>query len=406
MSRSRDFISLRTTVLLTVVLAVVLQVILSAIVGVAGMPPLAGLWLAPLSVLLAYLLFRSLSGEFFGALEHLTGTMHEVELRRDYRLRAQPQEGELAPLERGLNAMIAAVADRESELMTAQCELELRVSEVAVSNSELLAALKRLKTAQQQLVASEKMASLGGLVAGVAHEINTPVGVGVTAVSSMRSRVQSVKEKYQSGELGHRELSEFFDSTDQHCDLLMSNLQRAAELVSSFKKVAVDQGADDLREFDVGVYLSEVWRSLSPQLKGTALRYEIDLSGDLHVRSYPGAFSQILTNLVMNSLLHGYPQGGEGCLSLRLHRAANGDIEMQYRDDGQGIAADDLPKVFEPFFTTRRIEGGSGLGMHIVYNLVTSRLLGNIELTSELGKGVQVNICFPADLGKEAQDAG
>ena len=362
-------------------------------------------WIFFISIGLGYATFWALSRYYFSSLAGVLRTVQNLEQQHDYHVRLVMPKGELRGLAKSLNAMIAAMASREAKLVAAQRELELKVSEVAVSNAELAATLRRLKAAQEQLVTTEKMASLGGLVAGVAHEINTPVGVGVTAVSSMSSRIASVRAKYQVGELGHRELTDFLDNTEQHCDLLLSNLTRAAELVSSFKQVAVDQSADGLREFDLGAYLSEVWRSLSPQFKGTSLRYEMQVADGIRVRNYPGALSQVLTNLVMNSITHGYAKGELGCLSLKVSRQGD-DVELIYRDDGCGIAPEHLNQVFEPFFTTRRGRGGSGLGMHIVYNLVTGQLLGSIDLRSEPRQGVEVNIRFPADIhpGLQAED--
>ena len=358
--------------------------------------------LSLLSLALGYATFYVLSRPHFSALLRLANTLRNIEQGNGVAPSLEAPKGELKELGEGLSAILAAMASREAKFVAAQRELELKVSEVAVSNAELAATLRRLKAAQEQLVTTEKMASLGGLVAGVAHEINTPVGVGVTAVSSMSSRIIDVRNKYQAGELGHRELNDFLDNTQQHCELLLSNLSRAAELVSSFKQVAVDQSADDLREFDLGVYLSEVWRSLSPQLKGTSLRYDMSVNDDIRVFNYPGALSQVLTNLVMNSITHGYERGEEGHLQLDV-RHDGGEVELVYRDDGRGIAPEHLGQVFEPFFTTRRGRGGSGLGMHIVYNLVTGQLLGSIELHSEPGCGVEVKIRFPANIHPGAQ---
>lgn len=353
-----------------------------------------------LSMALGYAIFYVLSRPHLSALSRLANTLQNYEQGSSPSL--EVPEGELRELGQELSAMLAAMASREAKFVAAQRELELKVSEVAVSNAELAATLRRLKAAQEQLVTTEKMASLGGLVAGVAHEINTPVGVGVTAVSSLSSRIVDVRNKYQAGELGHSELNSFLDSTQQHCELLLSNLSRAAELVSSFKQVAVDQSADGLREFDLGVYLSEVWCSLSPQLKGTSLRYDMAVKDDIRVFNYPGALSQVLTNLVMNSITHGYERGEEGHLQLDV-RQDGGEVELVYRDDGRGIAPEHLGQVFEPFFTTRRGRGGSGLGMHIVYNLVTGQLLGSIDLHSEPGHGVEVRIRFPTDIKSGAQ---
>ena len=401
MSRDHPVLTLRTSALVASLVSIVVMLFLLALVNQRlGFAQITAFSL--LSLAFGYATFHILSRAHLAALSRLANTLRNFDQANGSVPSLEAPQGELKDLGEGLSTMLAAMASRESKLVAAQRELELRVSEVAVSNAELAATLRRLKAAQEQLVTTEKMASLGGLVAGVAHEINTPVGVGVTAVSSMSSRIIDVRNKYQAGELGHRELNDFLDNTQQHCELLLSNLSRAAELVSSFKQVAVDQSADGLREFDLGVYLSEVWRSLSPQLKGTSLRYDMAVNDDIRVFNYPGALSQVLTNLVMNSITHGYERGEEGHLQLDV-RQDGGEVELVYRDDGRGIAPEHLGQVFEPFFTTRRGRGGSGLGMHIVYNLVTGQLLGSIDLHSEPGHGVEVRIRFPIDIKSGAQ---
>ena len=341
------------------------------------------------------------SRPFFDELSALVGLLEQSEERGDwFESHADTVDRDLIGLSRALQGLLRSMAEREAALMATQNELELRVSEVAISNTELNAALRRLRAAQEQMESSERMASLGSLVAGVAHEINTPVGIGVTAASSMQTLVQTVSDKYERGELGHRELCGLFDSAEQYCQLLMSNLKRAAELVHSFKQVAVNQTADDLSHFDLQAYTEEVWCSLSPQLKGTSLSYALECKGDMVVRGYAGAISQILTNLVMNSLMHGYASGVAGTLSLSLQR--RGDMVcMRYCDDGDGVAPEHLDSVFDPFFTTKRGAGGSGLGMYIVYNLATQRLQGEITLQSEPSQGLCVELIFPADLGGE-----
>ena len=365
---------------------------------------LVQLALVGLSIAVGWGLFWLSSRPFFAQLEGLAGILRRGADYRDLPA-SLPGGGDrnLAQVSQALHDLLAYTAQREVALIDAQNELQLRVSEVAVSNAELNTVLRRLNAAQEHMESSERMASLGSLVAGVAHEINTPVGIGVTAASSMQSLVEAVEKKYQRGELGHTELCKFFDSAQQYGSLLMSNLTRAAELVSSFKRVAVNQTADQLSEFDLRAYVDEVWRSLSPQLKGTSLSYVIESDDNMVVRGYAGAISQILTNLVMNSLMHAYSPGSAGTLTLSLRR--NGDmITMRYCDDGDGVEPEHLECVCEPFFTTKRGNGGSGLGMYIVYNLAKQRLQGDIALHSEPGKGFCVNLTFPADLGRDEQN--
>ncbi|MGK5092547.1 ATP-binding sensor histidine kinase [Deltaproteobacteria bacterium TL4] len=261
--------------------------------------------------------------------------------------------------------------------------LEQRVEERTL---ELSKALEHLKTTQSQLVESEKMASLGGLVAGVAHEINTPLGVGVTAASNLNAEVGNFMEMVQKGSLKKSQLEDFFQVVQESSDILLTNLQRAAELVQSFKKVAVDRTSDNRQTFKIREYLEEVLRSLHPQLKKTKHHVEIECDEEITLESYPGEFSQIVTNLVMNSLIHAFDEGDEGTLRFEITQNPK-QLQLIYRDNGKGIPPEHLPKIFDPFFTTKRAKGGTGLGLHIVYNIVTQKLGGTIRCESEVGKG-------------------
>lgn len=263
---------------------------------------------------------------------------------------------------------------------------------------ELAATRHELSDAQRQLVESEKMAALGGLVAGIAHEINTPVGIGVTAASHLESRNRDFGRLYDEGKMKRSDLEKFLDTVRQSSDLLLSNLNRAAEIIGSFKQVAVDQSSEERRVFNVREYLDEILLSLRPALKKT--RHEIEVRGDdvIELDSYPGVFSQIVTNLVMNSLLHAYEDDEAGHLTFALQQSSDRFI-FKYSDDGKGIPKDDLNKIFEPFFTTKRNQGGSGLGMHIVYNLVTQRLNGKLDIESQVGKGTTFILDLPIPQG-------
>ncbi len=265
---------------------------------------------------------------------------------------------------------------------------------VAERTQELSDTLDDLKATQKKLVESEKMAALGSLVAGVAHEINTPVGTSITAASILADETQGFRQVLQNGKLKRSVLQNYLDTVEESSELILSNLQRAGELVQSFKQVAVDQAHLEKRTLNVKEYLEEVLISLEPQLKQTSHRLTIDGDETVTIETYPGAISQVITNLVMNSISHGYQPKQNGQLHLHIDRVDE-QLMITYHDDGCGIAQEHLGQIFEPFFTTARARGGSGLGLHIVYNLVTQKLLGQIEVKSQIGKGTEFMITLP-----------
>ncbi len=251
-----------------------------------------------------------------------------------------------------------------------------------------------LRSTQAKLVQSEKMAALGFLNAAAAPEINTPVGIGVTASSHLDECIHRFEGLYRAGQATEADLEELLDDVREAGKVIHSNLQRAVELIQSFKQVAVDQSTQERRRFDLKRYLEEILLSLRPRLRQSRIRIELRCPESLHLDSYPGALSQVVTNLVMNSLVHGFPGGGEGVISIDAQKTPNG-ILIVYADNGQGMTEEQVSRVFEPFYTTRRGGGGSGLGMHIVYNLVTEKLGGSIECESKSGQGVSYRLTLP-----------
>ncbi|MEH2111497.1 trifunctional serine/threonine-protein kinase/ATP-binding protein/sensor histidine kinase [Nostoc sp.] len=265
---------------------------------------------------------------------------------------------------------------------------------VAERTQELSQVVEDLKATQKQLVESEKMSALGGLVAGVAHEINTPVGTSITVASTLADETRSLITAVEQGQLKRSVLNNYLEIAKESTELLLSNLNRAGELVQSFKQVAVDQTSLEERTFLVKQYLEEIVTSLTPKLKQAS--HTLTVTGDETVRinSYPGALAQIITNLVMNSLNHGYQLHESGQLRIEVKQESE-CVVIQYSDDGCGIPQENLNKIFEPFFTTARQKGGSGLGLHITYNLVTQKLQGTIDVYSELEKGTIFTVTLP-----------
>jgi signal transduction histidine kinase len=261
-------------------------------------------------------------------------------------------------------------------------------------NDELQVTLAHLKTTQKQLVEAEKMASLGCLVAGVAHEINTPIGIGVTAASTLADRSVETATTYDNQQLKGSALKAHFDNTIRGSNLILKNLERAAELIQTFKQVAVNQNNLNKRSFIVTKYIESALSSLEPHLKITP--HEVTVNGDeqIEINSYPDAFSQIVVNLVMNSLRHAYPKEEAGHLDFEVKRDSE-HLTIEYSDDGCGIPAKNVDKIFEPFFTTARPQGNIGLGLHIIYNLVTHKLQGIIRVQSKIDSGTRFIIELP-----------
>jgi PAS domain S-box-containing protein len=281
-----------------------------------------------------------------------------------------------------------------TERKLAEKRVEMRTQELSRSNDELKLTLERLQQTQKQLVESEKMAALGGLVAGIAHEINTPVGVGVTAASVLEDETRQLAELYRQGQMKKTDLEQYMSVTERSSQMILNNLERAAELIRSFKQVAVDQSSESKRRFNVKNYLEEILTSLTPSLRKARARCAVDCVADLEIESYPGVLSQIITNLVINALAHAFDGEQNGVISIAVKKSED-RLEIEFSDNGKGMGPEVLAKIFDPFFTTRRGEGGSGLGLHIVYNLITQTLKGGIASRSQPGHGTSFAIQWP-----------
>ena len=255
-------------------------------------------------------------------------------------------------------------------------------------------AYRELKSTQASLVQAEKMASLGGLVAGVAHEINTPVGVILTSASVLNEETLAFNAAVEAGGVRKSDLLRYTGMAGQSAQLILSNASRAAELIHSFKQVAVDQTSEARRAFGLCEYLHEVITSLSPKLKRTAVQVELDCAESVRMDGYPGALAQVLTNFVTNALTHAFDEGEAGRIRIDVQASAD-TATLRFTDDGHGIAPEHIGRIFDPFYTTRRGSGGSGLGLHVVYNLVTQTMGGSIEVQSSLGAGTTFIVRLP-----------
>ncbi|MDQ9092393.1 ATP-binding protein [Pseudoalteromonas haloplanktis] len=297
----------------------------------------------------------------------------------------QQQKYELEKQKLTLTEEIDLRRHTEQELLTKQTEMQRYVDE--------------LNMAQERLVGSEKMAALGGLVAGITHDINTPVGIGVTATSFLQERLLQIEAAYQDKTLSPKALEEFINDAKQSTSLLTTNLDRASELVASFKQIAVDQASEAVRTINFKEYLGEVIRSLHPKIKNTSHHINLDCPTDLTLNLPAGAISQIFTNLIMNSLIHGFDGIKNGMIDITI-KDEDDQVIIDFKDNGNGVTEQQLEKLFDPFFTTKRDQGGSGLGTHITFNLVKQTLSGELEVTSSPGEGLHYHISFPKDMPK------
>ena len=313
-------------------------------------------------------------------------------------------EQEVARKTSRLSQVMLDLEQRKNELEMRQEKLEKEISQrrtmentLRQSNQRLESSLNHLRETQQQLIESEKMASLGGLVAGITHDVNTPIGISVTAASYLREKLDSLDSALTSKELTQQQLQKFIEEGRESLSLLDNNLHRASDLISSFKQVAVDQASDAIRDINVKRYIEELIQSLQPHLKKTKHKIELNCADDLFIRCPAGALSQIFTNLILNSLRHAFDGIEQGTMIIDIE-LRDSELHVVYKDDGNGLSEDALTKLFNPFFTTKLTDGGSGLGTHIVRNLVTQTLQGDIDATSQPGEGLTYTFSFPVQV--------
>ncbi len=257
------------------------------------------------------------------------------------------------------------------------------------------AALRNLRETQNSLIEAEKLAALGRLVAGVAHEVNNPVGISLTVASSLERKTAMFTAEVARGDLRRSSLNDFLETSRDASSQLVANLNRAAELINSFKQVAADRNYSDQRTFDLGDLTEQVVMSLRPGLRKHNLTLTVDCQPNLTMNSYPGPYGQVLTNLFLNAVAHAFPDAKSGAVDIQVRESGKNNVEIIFSDNGCGMSLDVRRRAFDPFFTTRRDQGGTGLGLHIVYSIVTNRLGGRLELDSEPGRGTRIQIILP-----------
>ncbi len=285
---------------------------------------------------------------------------------------------------------------RTNAIAKRQAEIDLKASKEHAEE-----ALRDLQDAQRSLIEAEKFAALGGLVAGVAHEVNNPVGISLTVASSFARRCAQFSDEIRDGAVRRSKLEEFVAGSHEAAKQLVTNLNRAADLIQSFKQVAVDRSDAERRVFNLREATEQMMVSLRPALKHSLVWLSVDVPQEISLKSYPGPYGQVLTNLVLNALTHAFPDKRAGTLRLTARKLGTEQVEIEFADDGVGMSEEVQRRAFEPFFTTRRNRGGTGLGLHIVYNLVTRRLGGTLRLESQPGHGTVFRIRLPLAAPKD-----
>ncbi len=294
-------------------------------------------------------------------------------------------------LEQLVESRTAELSESNKQLALHKEHLELLVDE---RTKELESAITNLRNTQSQLVESAKMASLGRLVAGVSHELNTPLGICLTFISSLGQKFNRFEKDFYEGKLRKEDFEKFLKSSQESSDVVIHNLTQVSDLIQNFKMVSVDVSSDMKREFDLVEYIKNVVKSLKCETYDTKILIESDTTQSYSIRSFPGFFSQIVSNLIINSMSHGFPSGLAGTIEIDIS-AHESDLILKYKDNGRGMSEDTLEQLYEPFFTTARGSGGSGLGMNVLYNLVVRNLSGTVDCYSKIGQGVEFVIKLP-----------
>ena len=293
---------------------------------------------------------------------------------------------------------VTETRELEAKLRELNAELEARIAQrtasLAEANAELQRTLDDLRRAQDRLVQTEKLASLGSLVAGVAHELNTPIGNALMSVTTMHGRVGELRTQLTAG-LRRATFEAFMAQMEEGSSIAERNLGRASTLLRSFKRVSVDQTSEQRREFELGDAVDELLMTLRPTLRREPVRIDCELEPNLRLDSYPGALGQVLTNLVQNAVLHAFEERAGGIITVKAHGLGPERLVIEVVDDGCGIAPETQHRIFEPFYTTQLGRGGSGLGLAIVRSIVTGTLGGQVEVYSKPGQGTRFRIELP-----------
>lgn len=325
----------------------------------------------------------------FGPLKQLRDALFDLATRETEEVVELPEgrRDEFGEVVRGFNR----IQRRLKSIIERTREAEDQARHASAKTAQ---AMQDLRQAQDSLIQAERLASLGGLVAGVAHEINTPVGITLTSASVLLEATTRIQQAMSGGSVKKSDILSYLDTASEGSRLIMANADRAAHLIQSFKQIAVDQTNEMKRPFRLKEYIDEIITSLRPRLKHTHIEVKVDCADTIELDSYPGAFAQILTNLTLNSLTHAYDADSVGTIHIDAIQYKD-KVEIHFRDDGKGIPEEYVDRIFDPFFTTQRGRGGTGLGLNIVYNLIVKQFGGTISVKSIFGKGTDFTIQLP-----------
>ena len=307
---------------------------------------------------------------------------------------ADLQSNAMVKLENEHQLTIKAKQELDELNQQLESRIEDRTHDLKNANNELTRAISELKTTQNKLLEADKMASLGRVVAGVAHEINTPIGVILTAMSSLKDEMAIIDKQLKENKINKHNLEEFLSYSSEVCQLSLENIQRAAHLIDSFKQIAVDQEKEDIELFSIGECIENSLLEVKSRFKNKSITYKVNCDSELKINSYQSAFMQIITNLANNSCIHGFAEQSQGVIQISCLLKEH-ELLLKYSDDGLGLSEEGKENIFEPFYTTNRGMGGSGLGSHLVYNLVTQLLDGEIMIDPEIQQGLGFTIKIP-----------
>ncbi|WP_085299053.1 sensor histidine kinase [Cognaticolwellia mytili] len=310
-------------------------------------------------------------------------------------------EQEVAKKTSSLSTTMLKMEMQQRELLEQQSKLQaenkrrsITEETLIATNHDLKSSILELNKAQERLLDAEKMAILGNMSAEVTHEINTPIGVSITSTSYLADLLIALKADIDNNKLSKRVLNDYTQNSEQGINLVLNNLNRASELVSSYKQVAVDQISDKIRWVNIGKYLDEIIHSLHPKLKKTNHSIKVDCPENSNIYCHAGALSQIFTNLIINSIIHGFKDINRGIITINVRLTGDDQAHITYQDNGHGLSEEELSHLFDAFYTTAASQGGSGLGTHIIHDLVQDTLNGRVTASSTLGQGLRYEIEF------------